>query len=98
MDNEERVEHERNMKKFKLDREKEVEELKRLLSFPANRYFFWRLLGYCNYFSSVSRDNPHDMAIASGRRDVGVWLMKELFEADPKAFTLMQREATEREQ
>ena len=83
--------------KARLAEERQLEEFKQLLKFPGNRYWIWRLLEQCGYFGSVSRSDTHSMTLASGKRDVGVWVMNELFRADPKAFTIIQQEAVERD-
>lgn len=82
--------------KAQLESERCQEELRQLLSHKSNRYFVWRLLSECGLFRSTSAD-PHNMAIMSGKRDVGIWLITEMFKADDTAFSKMQLEAKRRE-
>lgn len=73
------------------------EELHYLLQFPGNRYFVWRLLSECGVYHSLSHYDSHEMAIRSGRRDIGLWVLDEMFRADKEAFVRMQNEAQKRE-
>lgn len=73
------------------------EELRQLLERPGARYFLWRVLCECGVFQSTSAYDQHNMAIRSGRRDIGLWLLDEMFRADNKAFAMMQNEAQDRE-
>ena len=82
--------------KAQLEKERCQEELRQLLSHKANRYFLWRLLSECGLYRSTSVD-PHSMAIMSGKRDIGIWLITEMFNADENAFSRMQLEAKRRE-
>lgn len=90
------VEVGRRKKKHELRAEQEREELSKLFASPGAPAFFWRLLSECQMFHSISRGDPHDMAIASGRRDVGLWLFSELLQANPQAYELMYRDHKER--
>lgn len=97
----EEIEEERIVKKrktkFQVKREREIEEFRQMLQSPSARAFVWRLLSYCGVFQSLSVLDPHSMAIRSGLRDAGLWVMSEIFDTDPKLFTLMQSEAKERD-
>lgn len=73
------------------------EELRKLLQHKGNRYFLWRLLSHCSVFQSTSVADPHDMAIRSGLRDAGVWVLTEILQADEDAYFRMTSEARERE-
>lgn len=84
-------------KKQKLEEERQREELRKLLDSPGNRYWLWKLLSRCRVFHSLSVPDGHDMAIRSGQRDVGLWVLNEIFEHHPNAFQMMQTEAKERE-
>lgn len=82
--------------KAQLEQDRCQEELRQLLSHKGNRYFLWRLLSECGLYRTSSVD-PHNMAIRSGMRDVGIWVITEIFKADEHAFTKMQLEAQRRE-
>lgn len=83
-------------KKFQLRADQEREELAKLFASPGAPAFFWRLLSECQMFHTTSRGDPHSMAIASGRRDVGLWLLSKLLEANPRAYELMLADDKER--
>lgn len=80
-----------------LELERQAEELRKLLDSAGNRYWLWRLLSYSGLYRSLSISDPHEMAIRSGQRDVGLWVLNEIMTNNPNAFALMQREAKERE-
>lgn len=77
---------------------RQEEEFVGLLSHPGNRYWLWKLMSECKVFHTLSVSNPHDMAILSGKRDIGLWVLNEILNHHPEAFNLMQQEAKEREQ
>ena len=87
----------RKKRKYQLAREQAVEELRDILSTPAGLYFAWRMLEKAHLFSSVSHPEPQTMAILSGRRDVGLEILEELFEADSNVLNKMRLEAERRE-
>ncbi len=76
-------------------RDREIRGMQIFLENPDNQWFVWRMLENCNMWSSMSRANPHDMAILSGKRDVGLWLIGEIEEAVPEIYLTMQRTAKE---
>ncbi len=84
-------------KKQKTSLERQAEEFRRLLESPGARYWLWKLLSRCRVFHTLSVSSPHDMAIRSGQRDVGLWVLNEILENHPEAFHMMQQEAKERE-
>lgn len=83
-------------KKQKLELEAQAEDFRKLLDSPGNRYWIWKLLSRCRVFHTLSVSSPHDMAIRSGQRDVGLWVLNEILEHHPEAFYNMQKEAKER--
>ena len=79
-------------KKYQLNREREREEIRELIRSSFGRRFLWRILTQCKIFSTTSHHNPHLMAVASGSRDVGLWLLKEINEADGEGYIKLVRE------
>ena len=75
------------------EREVEVKQLAQILSDEGCRDFLWRVLAHCHVFQSSYDRNFGDMARREGERDVGLWLLNEITEADPKAFVAMQLKA-----
>ena len=84
-------------RKAKLDlvREREVAEFRTILETEAGRAFVWRILLYCQW---NTRPVTHSLETFRqlGHRDVGHWLLNEVFTSDIGAFTLMMQEDQER--
>lgn len=84
-------------KRRKLLEEQETEELRQLLDTPGGRWFIWRLLSQCGLFDSVSMHDAHKMAISSGKRDIGIWTILKVNEADRNGYRRLMDEAKERD-
>lgn len=78
-----------------LDREGELTQLKSLLTQEAARDVMWRILSYCKVYSSVFDTNCSRMSLAEGKRQVGLWLLSEICEADPSAEMLIRQKANQ---
>ena len=78
--------------KAKIKRDNELEEIKQLLAIPFGRRFLWRLLGECGVWHTMSQHTELRMAIQSGRRDIGLWLIKEIDEADKNGYMKLIQE------
>ena len=84
--------------KVKLARLKEVQALHNLLGTYEGRWFMWRLLSESGIHStSFVGEFPLTMAHREGKRAMGIWAELELFQSRPEAYTLMRREAEDRE-
>jgi hypothetical protein len=82
-------------KKAKLQRLRDMEDLRALLSKPGNRAVLWRILSRCGVYQDNPFPHSHgDMARHEGKRSIGLWLLKEILEADQRAYVLMADEAT----
>ena len=84
-------------KAAELQRQREVEELRVLLSSPGARAFIWRLLKWCNLY----KPSPFDAQASArfeGRRDIGIWVRDEVLTSDARAYNLMRSEAQRREE
>lgn len=82
--------------KEKFAREKELDDLKYLLSVPQGRRFIWRYLEICGVFRSIW----HASALIhfnEGKRDVGLHLIGDITEADPEGLIRMMAEAKKEE-
>lgn len=84
-------------RKAQLAAEREQEELKALLERPDFRYLAWKLLEYCRMFHTTSAGDATEIAVHSGLRDPGIWLLAQIMEADSSALGKMHDEAKERE-
>lgn len=88
----------KQQKRSKLEREREVEEMRQLLAAPGNRSFVWRLLEYCRIYHSNPFPHSHgEMAYFEGRRSVGHYIIQTMLEADPNAYAVMRDEAVEKQ-
>ncbi len=103
MDEEEQVydagdERQVKVKKTKaaLQAEREREELEVLLDDKRVRDFIWRVLDECRLFSVIASHQTETFR-ELGRRDVGLWLMGEIFSAYPPAYTQMRVEHPDEE-
>ena len=76
-----------------LDREAQVAQLNVLLGDESMRDFLWRVLTKCHVFSTSFNRNFGDMALNEGQRQVGLWLLTEIAEANPDALLTMQTKA-----
>lgn len=81
--------------KRKHKRDQEVEDLKVILATAGGRAFIWRFLSYCGVYRTSYTGNSTTF-FNEGKRQVGLHLLDEVFEADPNAFTKMQTEAVAR--
>jgi hypothetical protein len=79
-----------------LAREKELAELYEVLSSYGGRAFIWRLLGQCGVYSTASGECK-DVFRFEGKRDIGLWVLEELFTAKPDTYTIMRNEAEARD-
>ncbi len=78
--------------KAQLRRLREIAWLKDVLHSVAGRDFIWRLLIQCGvWHTSFTGDAPHTF-FNEGKRQVGLWVLTEIEEADKRAISLMQEE------
>ena len=75
----------------KKQRDKETNDVKKLLDIPEGRRFFWRLLSGTGVFRTSMTGNSQTF-FNEGRRDIGLMILKDVMEANPGAFSQMQRE------
>lgn len=75
-------------------RQRELDDLKMVLSTGEGRRFYWRLLSACKTFESIWESSAK-IHYNSGRQDFGHFLLAELSEADEDAYFKMVKEAKE---
>ena len=83
-------------KTAKLHREKEVEELREVLSTSGGRATIYRILEWCQIYQDPCT-HPQAAFRDIGKQDVGRLLLREVFTSDQDAYTVMLREAKERD-
>lgn len=76
-----------------LDRDGQLAQLRELLARESVRDLLWRILGRCGVYSTVYQRNFGDMALLEGKRQIGLWLLSEICEADSEAEMLMRKKA-----
>lgn len=79
-------------KKEKLGRNRELDDLKRILSTDFGRRFVWRLLVRAGAFKSAWAPSAL-IHFNCGQQDFGHYIIAEVEEADQEAFFQMMREA-----
>jgi hypothetical protein len=97
---EEKRKPEKPSDKAKRIKNRELNDIRVVLSTPEGRRFYWRLLGYGQLFQNgyVPGDQGYGSTYNLGVKSVGLWALAEIMEAKPNAFTQMQREhASEQE-
>ena len=78
--------------KQQLVRERELEEIRQVISTAFGRRFLWRILIKCGMFQTLSGYTELSMAIKSGKRDMGLWLVNEINEADKNGYIKLIQE------
>lgn len=78
--------------KANLKAEQRLEELKALLSQKPFRSWLWRALERTRSFQTFGHLDPHNMAIASGRRDVGLEIIADIEAAQIDILGIMKKE------
>lgn len=78
-----------------LDEERQVEQVRALLAQEPVRDFIWRILTKCHVFGSVFHTNYGQMSLSEGGRQIGLWLLSVIGEADPEALLTMQLKANQ---
>jgi hypothetical protein len=75
-------------------RDRELNDLRVVMSSPEGRRFIWRWLGMCGVFRTSFETNAR-IYFNEGQRDIGLRLTAEITEADEALYLQMQREAFE---
>jgi hypothetical protein len=78
--------------KHKLKSEQHLEELKELLSKRQFRSYIWRTLERTKAFHTFSHLDPQPMAIASGKRDIGLEIIADIEAAQIDILGIMKKE------
>ena len=78
---------------LKRKREKELQDLRKVLGSSEGRRVLWRILVKGAIFNSSFAQNANETFFNEGRRSVGLWLTQEVSEADLEKFFQMHREA-----
>ena len=87
----------RRKKKHQIRRERELDEIRQLLNVPWGRGFLSRMLDSAYVFRTISDDDAMAMSRKSGRRDLGLELIRDVTEADPNGYLKLIQERVRRE-
>lgn len=69
-----------------------MEDLSQILCTDGGRRYLWHLLSFCRVMDrSMDRDSLV-MAFREGQRDIGMRLMRDIYESEPNAYELMRKE------
>ena len=79
-------------------RDVEKEDIRSIMRLPGGRAFLWRLLSQCGvYHENLYPESPGAAQRQEGRRAMGLWVIKEIEDADPHAYARMRDEASNME-
>jgi hypothetical protein len=71
-------------------RELEMKDLREMLDSPVGIRVLRKIMDRCGVLRlGFDADNQHITALEAGRRDIGLFLLKESLEADPTAITTL---------
>ena len=79
-------------KEQKQQRDRDLNDLRFILSKAEGRRFIWKLLAEAGIFRASFTQNSNQTAFQEGQRDRGLALLQQVNMADINAFALMQRE------
>jgi hypothetical protein len=74
-------------------REREVSDLRKVLSLPEGRRLVWRLMAASKLFQSTYTGQSNETFFNEGKRAIGTLIFADIQEAKLEAFQVMQREA-----
>jgi hypothetical protein len=80
--------------KVRRGRDRELEDLRVILSTPHGRRFMWRLMGHCRVHGSIWEPSAK-IHYNSGQQDIGHFLQAEIVEAGEQFYFQMMKEAKE---
>ena len=85
-------EQKNNRERDQARRNKELQDIRRVLSDPEGRRLWWRILEYCGAFKTPMADTPEQTHVNIGKQQVGFFLIGEMQTADPNKLNQLQRE------
>jgi hypothetical protein len=79
--------------KENLNAQKETLDMQFILQTEQGRRHLWKLLEYCRIYESSADASGSMTYFKEGRRDVGLFVLNKIMQADPDGFLKMQMEA-----
>jgi len=83
--------------KAHIHKEQNKEDLKEILSSAGGRRFLWKLLEECGVYK-ISFTGDNYTIFNEGKRQIGLRLIEDIFDASPNAYTEMRSEAIQRKE
>lgn len=83
--------HDEKLKKSKRLLDREVSDLKKIISIPEGRRFIWRILSDAGIYQTSFTGNSTTFYL-EGRRSLGLEVLKDLMKAERTAFAQIQLE------
>jgi len=80
-----------NKQKAKQKRDRELSDIRKIVSMPEGRRFIWRVLSEAGIFRS-SFTGSSSTFFLEGSRNQGLWVLRDLTEAKSDAFNQMLQE------
>lgn len=77
--------------KDKKRRIRQLGDIKKILSMPEGRRFFWRMLSKTGMYKTSFTGNSTTFML-EGKRQIGLFILNEMMSADNTAFAQMQQE------
>ena len=69
------------------------EALKNCTKSSEGRLILWNALSKCGVYGTSFSIEPLEMARREGQRQIGLWLLNEIFTVNSEAYSLMRQEA-----
>jgi len=79
-------------KEQEVKRDRDINDIRKILKMPEGRRLFWRLLSEAGVFRASFSLNSMQTSFNEGKRDNGLQLLAEMHEAEPMAYSQMLRE------
>ena len=80
-------------KKAKRRRERDLGDIRKILSIPEGRRFYWKVLSAAGIFRTSWTGSTEQTLVNEGSRSIGLIFLSDLMEASPTSFVQLQREA-----
>lgn len=86
------MEETKQQKRDARKRDRELSDIRWIISSPEGRRFYWRILSDAGVFRSSFSGDSNITMYNEGRRTIGLDLLGDLLSAKPSAFSQMQDE------
>lgn len=86
---------EQSAKREQLVKDHARTDMEEQLSTPVGRRFLLRLLEQCGIYQVSQASEQRSRDLADGRREVGLWLISQIIEADPRAYSALLAQRAE---